>query len=131
MDSLPEDDPRRERLAEICRALPEAMAEPAGRHATFRVRKRTFAYYLDDHHGDGIVGLNCKVSRGENEALVAAAPDRFYMPAYLGPRGWIGYRLDAGTTDWTEVAELVTDSYLLIAPKRLAAVVEERIGPGP
>jgi hypothetical protein len=49
---------RRARLAEICLALPEATAE-GERHVGFRVHGRTFAYYLDDHHGDGRVALNC------------------------------------------------------------------------
>jgi hypothetical protein len=50
------------------------------------------------------------------------------MPAYVGPRGWVGLRLDRGRVDWKEVEELVTHSYQLIAPKRLAvtAHVEPR-----
>ncbi len=52
-----------------------------GGHANFRVRKRTFAYYLDDHHGDGVIGVVGKARPGENEALIASNPERFYMPA--------------------------------------------------
>jgi phosphoribosylglycinamide formyltransferase 1 len=55
--------------------------------------------------------------------LVAADPDRFYKPAYIGPRGWVGLRLDTGSVDWAGVADLVTDSYLVTAPRRLAAIV--------
>jgi hypothetical protein len=117
---------RLERLSGICLALPEAAREDSGRHAAFRVRRRTFAYWLDDHRGDeGIVGLVCKARWGEAEALVAAEPERFYTPAYLGPRGWVGLRLDRAEVDWTEVTDLVTESYLLVAPKRLAALVGE------
>jgi predicted DNA-binding protein (MmcQ/YjbR family) len=58
---------------------------------------------------------------------VSAEPERFYKPAYLGPRGWVGLRLDRGDVDWTEVVDLVTESYLLTAPKRLAS----RVGEGP
>ena len=121
---MPTDDPRLARLTEICLALPEATRDDSGRHAGFRVRGRTFAYYLDDHRGDeGIVGLVCKAHVGENEALIASDPERFYMPAYLGPKGWLGFRLDTDHVDWEEARELVTESYALVAPKRLAAQI--------
>ena len=113
-------DGRLARLMKICLALPEAIQEQAGRHATFLVRKSVFAYYLNDHHGDGIVSVCCKVLPGDNEALVAAHAEKFYLPAYIGPQGWVALRLDAGGLDWNEVAELVAGSYKLIAPKRLA-----------
>jgi hypothetical protein len=115
-------DGRLARLMKICLALPEAIQESAGRHATFLVRKEVFAYYLNDHHGDGIVSVCCKVLPGDNEALVAAQPAKFYLPAYIGPRGWVALRLDVGGLDWNEVAQLVVGSYKLIAPKRLAVL---------
>jgi predicted DNA-binding protein (MmcQ/YjbR family) len=124
MSSGPAEDPRLTRLAAICAALPEATREDSGRHAGFRVRRRTFAYFLDDHQGDGIVGLVCKAPWGEFDTLAASNPDRFYAPAYLAHRGWIGLRLDAGPIDWDEVEDLVTDSYLQVAPKKLAAQVQ-------
>jgi hypothetical protein len=111
-----------EHVSEICSGLPEATRELSGRHAVFKVRGKTFAYYLDDHHGDGMVGVVFKTPA--NEGLIAANPDRFYMPAYIGHRGWAGLRLDVGPIDWTEVSDFVTDSYLAIAPKRLAAQLE-------
>jgi predicted DNA-binding protein (MmcQ/YjbR family) len=93
------------------------------------VRKKTFAYYLDDHHGDGIVALSCKVLPHENAALVAASPARFYLPAYIGPRGWVALRLDVGDVDWDEVTELVAGSYMLVAPKRLASIAGKLVRP--
>jgi len=117
------EDPRLTRFTQICLALPESSREMMGRHAGFRVRKKIFAYFLDDHHGDGIVGITYKVLPGDNAALIAASPAKFYMPAYIGPRGWVGLRLDVGEIDWEEVEELVTHSYRLIAPKSLAASV--------
>jgi len=118
------EDARLTRLATICLALPEATRDIlGGRHAGFTVRKKTFCYFLDNHHGDGIVGLNCKVLPGDNTALITADPKKFYMPAYIGSRGWVGLRLDVGKVDWEEVEELVRHSYRLIAPKRLAASV--------
>jgi predicted DNA-binding protein (MmcQ/YjbR family) len=120
----PKEDARLARFTKICLALPEATRQMMGRHAGFYVRKKTFAYFLDDHHGDAIVGINCKVLPGDNTALIAADPRRFYMPAYVGSKGWVGLRLDTGKIDWEEVAELVTHSYRLVAPKRLAACVK-------
>src|ERR1035437_5259977 len=113
-------DGRLARLMKICLALPEAIQEPASRHATFLVREHVFAYYLNDYHGDGIVSVCCKVLPGDNEAPVAAQPAKFYLPAYIGPRGWVALRLDVSGLDWNEVVELVVGSYKLIAPKRLA-----------
>jgi hypothetical protein len=117
-------DHRLDRLTEICLALPETKREICGSHANFQVRKKTFAYYLDNHHGDGIVAVTCKVLPHDNTALIAADPVRFYMPAYIGPRGWVALRLDLGEIDWEEVTELVRGSYGLVAPKRLAVSVK-------
>jgi hypothetical protein len=111
-------------LTRICLALPEATRQDHGQHADFQVRGRKFAYYLVDHHGDGIVAVCCRAAPGVNEILIASDPGRYYMPSYIGPRGWVALRLDLDTIDWTEVAELVTDSYRLAAPKRLAALVD-------
>src|SRR5579863_5052761 len=114
------------RLTEICLALPEATREIKGEHASFLVRKKVFAYFLNDHHGDGIVSICGKALPGDNTALVASDPVRFYLPAYIGPRGWVGLRLDVGEVDWEEVQELVTGSYLQTAPRKLAALVKIR-----
>ena len=111
------------RLSKICLALPETSSYRQAEHAGFLVRKKVFAYFLNNHHGDGIIGFTCKVLPGENTALIAAQPERFYMPAYVGPRGWLGVRLDRGKVDWKEVAELVAISYRLVAPPKLAALV--------
>ncbi|HMD99848.1 MAG TPA: MmcQ/YjbR family DNA-binding protein [Terriglobia bacterium] len=118
------EDPRLARLTKISLALPGASRQCHGSHAAFLVRKRTFAYFLNDHHGDGIVAVACKAMPGDNTALAAAQPHRFYLPAYIGPRGWVALRLDVGNVDWDEVGELMMGSYRLVAPKRLAALVE-------
>jgi hypothetical protein len=117
------EDQRLTRLTTICLAMPETTRELMGKHAAFQVGKKKFAYFLDNHHGDGIVGITCKVLPGDNTTLIASGPTRFYMPAYVGPRGWVGLRLDVGEVDWEEVEELVTHSYRLVAPKRLASAV--------
>lgn len=118
------EDRRLVRLTKICLALPESTRERQGEHAAFRVRKKTFAYFLNDHHGDGIVAVTCKVLPGDNTALIAANPERFYLPAYIGTRGWVALRLDRGDIDWDEVSELVTGSYRMVSPKRLAAAAK-------
>lgn len=116
-------NPVLDRLTSLALALPEASRELSGSHASFRVRKKTFAYFLDNHHGDGIVAVTCKVLPGENSALAKAQPKRYYLPAYIGPRGWVALRLDLARIDWSEVRDLLLTSYVLTAPKRLAALV--------
>lgn len=122
------DDPRLAELSAVCLALPEVARTDMGAHAAFAVRKKKFAYFLNDHHGDGIVSVCTKALPGENSSLVAAHPRKFYLPAYVGPRGWVGLRLDRGKIDWDEVRDLVIASYLQVAPKRLASEVEAGLG---
>src|SRR5215831_11431439 len=114
------EDPRLSRLTQIALTLPETTRQIYGSHAQFLVRKKTFAYFLNNHHGDGIVAVTCKVLPGDNNALAEAQPERFYLPAYLASKGWVALRLDAGEIDWDEVRDLLLCSYSLIAPKRLA-----------
>jgi len=111
------------KLERLCLALPEASVERRGDYASFRVRKKVFAYFLDDHHGDGVVSLCWKAALGENEELAQADPKRFFIPAYIGHRGWAGLRLDVGRVDWREIGSLVRSSYSAVAPARLAARV--------
>jgi predicted DNA-binding protein (MmcQ/YjbR family) len=98
--------------------------ERSGSHATFRVRKKVFAYFLDNHHGDGIVSVCVKTELGENRDLARADPKTFYLPAYIGARGWVGYRLDQGSMDWNDVAAIVKSSYCQVAPKKLVAIAK-------
>jgi hypothetical protein len=108
------EDPRLTRLTGIALALLETTRKIHGSHAQFLV----FAYFLDNHHGDGIVAVTCKVLPGDNKALAEAKPRKFYLPAYIASKGWVALRLDVGKVDWNEVKELLIGSYLLIAPKR-------------
>jgi hypothetical protein len=117
------EDARLLRLSAICAGLPEVERAIHGRHADFRVRKKVFAYFLDDHHGDGVVSVCAKTELGENVDRVHADPVLYFLPAYIGPKGWVGMRLDVGTIDWRMVENLVKLSYCLAAPKRLAAAV--------
>ncbi|HWW28799.1 MAG TPA: MmcQ/YjbR family DNA-binding protein [Steroidobacteraceae bacterium] len=108
------------KLSQICLALPETVRRDSGDHADFRVRGKVFAYFLNNHHGDGIVAVCCKAALGENVDRASREPKRFYLPAYIGPRGWFGLRLDGAGIDWSEVRNLVELSFGLVAPKRLA-----------
>lgn len=115
---------RLEKLSATCLALPGVIRENMNSHAAFKVGKKVFVYYLNDHHGDGIVSFCCKVLPGDNERLIAASPRKFYMPAYIGPRGWVALRLDRSSVDWTEVKELVRGSYEQTAPKKLLRLLD-------
>ena len=121
------EDPRLTRITEIALSFPETTRELFGSHAQFLVRKKTFAYLLNNHHGDGIVGITGKALPGDNKALVQAQPRKFYLPAYIASRGWVALRLDVGKVDWEEVRELLLGSYLLVAPKRLADRMQDEI----
>lgn len=122
----PHEDPRRARVSAIALALPEATRELPGTHAKFVVRKKTFLYYLNDHHGDGIVSVAGKLPIAENRGRVESDPTRWYLPTYIGPRGWVGLRLDVGEIDWQEVEDLILGSYRLVAPKQLGKILARR-----
>ena len=116
---------RRKRLVEICRQLPEVEYESLGDgHISFRVRKKIFAYYLYDHHGDGVIAFCCKSSLNEQRRLTRDDPESFFVPAYLGARGWIAIRLDLDEVDWDTVSELARQAFQAIAPRKLAVMVE-------
>lgn len=106
-------------------ALPEA--EEAVSHGTpaFRIAGgKMFAYFRHDHHGNGITAVLVKTAGPEEQAmLIEADPDRYYRPAYLGPSGWIGIRLDGGEVDWAHVEERLMTSWRMVAPRKLAGLI--------
>ena len=120
----PSRQDRLDALTKICLALPETRREDKESHCAFLVGKKTFAYYLNNHHDDNIVSVCCKVLPGENQFLVQSDPGRFYLPAYIGSRGWIALRMDLATLNWSELKELIRGSYLQMAPKRLVALLK-------
>ncbi len=122
MSDRPTVDGHRQRVMDICLALPEAVTSSAtGQHLAFEVRGKKFAYFLVDHHGDGRVALVCKTAPGAHDGFIADAPARYFNPPYLGPRGWVGLDLDAPGVTWDEVTALIRTSYSLTAPKRLVS----------
>ena len=111
---------RRAHIVRVVESLPGAEIEERGQHLSFAVAGKRFAWYLDDHHGDGRIALSCKGEPGVNAVLADAQPGRFHIPKYVGPRGWIGLWLDLPDIDLEEVDRLVRTAYRLAAPKRLS-----------
>lgn len=107
-------------LRRICLALPEAREKEAWGDPTFRVRDKIFAM---EKRGDGRISVWLKAPEGSQTILVGADPERYFVPPYVGHKGWVGVRLDTDP-DWEQVTALVRRSYKLIAPKRLVAQIE-------
>ncbi len=109
-------------VRDVCLWLPEA--EEATSHGTssFKVRGKTFAYFLVNHHGDGRVALWITAASGMQESYVSADPERFFIPPYVGPRGWLGIHLNRGLP-WKRIAALVREAYEKVAPTALAQTV--------
>jgi len=106
-------------IRDIALGFPEAVEKETWGHPTFRVRDKIFVGYGTDD--DGHASLTMKAAPGEQAALLAEG-DPFFLPKYVGSRGWIGLRVD-DDTDWRMVAELVIDSYREIAPQSLSVSI--------
>lgn len=113
-----------ERLRSLCLALPETSERLSHGEPTWFIRdKKTFVMFADHHHDDRL-GCWLAAPPGSQEALVAAQPERFFVPPYVGHRGWLGIRFDVPGVDWDEVPELVVEAYRCVAPKRLVAELD-------
>jgi hypothetical protein len=113
-----------ERLREICLGLPETTERLSHGAPTFFVRgKRSFVMVMTNHHGDGRFAIWCAAPTGMQGMLVEADPERFFVPPYVGHRGWLGVRLDRGL-DWNELAGIVEDAYAEVAPPKLVAAAK-------
>jgi hypothetical protein len=108
-----------ERIRRICLALPEVSERLSHGAPTFFVRgKRAFVMVLTNHHGDGRHAIWCAAPDGLQRMLVEADPERFFVPPYVGHRGWLGVRLDRGL-DWDELTGIVEDAFVEVAPRAL------------
>jgi len=105
-------------------SFPGSTVEKTGDHLAFRVRKKIFAYYLFDHHEDGMIAFCCKSTLAELQRLIRDDPETFFKPPYVGPRGWVGVRIDLDNVDWDTVRELALRAYQETAPQKLAALAE-------
>ena len=110
------------RVRSICLRLPEAHEVKAWGEPTFRVRNKIFAMYgsAENHHGRGTPVIWCKATLFDQDQLIQADPKRFFVPPYVGSKGWVGVRLN-GRPNWSMIAELVQTAYRMTAPKRLLA----------
>jgi hypothetical protein len=112
------------RLRQLCLDLPETTERPSHGEPTWFVRdKKVFVMFADRHHDDR-VACWCAAPPGAAEALIAADPEHYFRPPYVGGRGWLGIYLDV-PLDWAEVRELVRDGYRVVAPRRLAAALDD------
>jgi predicted DNA-binding protein (MmcQ/YjbR family) len=120
MNALTIRPERLERLRRICLSLPEATEKVAWGDPTWRVRDRIFAMQKGNYEG-GRPSVWLKADRGDQSVLVDLDPERFFVPGYVGHKGWIGAYLDGNRVDWAMLAKLIEGSYRLIAPKSLVA----------
>ena len=113
-------------LRKICLALPETTERLSHGEPTWFVRgKKTFASYVNHHHNERLACV-CAAPPGAQQAMVASDPERFFVPPYVGGRGWLGVYLDLDEpVDWDEVTELVEDAYRMVAPKKLVQLLDE------
>jgi hypothetical protein len=117
-----------ERIRELCLGLPETSERLSHGAPTFFVRgKRAFVMVLTDHHGDGRFAIWCAAPEGMQALLVEADPERFFVPPYVGHRGWLGFRLDRAL-EADELAGIVEDAYAEVAPAALVAEAARRGG---
>jgi hypothetical protein len=116
------------KLRDICLALPETSERLSHGAPAFFVReKRAFVMVMTNHHGDGRFALWCAAPEGMQQVLVDADPERFFVPPYVGHRGWLGVRLD-GALHWDELAGIVEDAYAEVAPRRLVEAAQLKHG---
>ena len=107
-----------ERLRRTCLGLPETTERPSHGEPTWFVRdKKTFVMYANHHHDDRLA-FWCAAPEGAQRMLVEADPRRFFVPPYVGTRGWVGVRLDVDP-DWDEIERMVEAAYRVVAPLRL------------
>jgi hypothetical protein len=115
----------RDRLVGLSDGYPGIDVEDSHGHTGFLVRGKRMGWLLVDHHADGRLALWVKAPRGEQEGLVAADPERYFVPPYVGPSGWIGVNLDpASEPDWDEVHALIEQAWRMSATKRTIAAFD-------
>ena len=119
-------DPVLDRLREVCLGLPEAIEAMAWGAPTFRV-KTIFAMYSAVEHGEsgGRASVWIKAEATNQELLVRADPSRYFVPPYVGPRGWVGVYLDVDFSDWDALKELLWDGWRMSVPKKLLKLWDE------
>ena len=114
------------KIRELCLALPETSERLSHGAPTFFVRgKKAFLMVLTNHHGDGRFAIWCAAPAGMQAVLVETDPERFFVPPYVGHRGWLGVRLDRGL-DWDELEGIAEDAWAEAAPPSVVAAARSR-----
>lgn len=114
------------RIRRICLSFPETSERLSHGAPSFFVRDKTcFVNYMDHHHDDGRLALWCAAPEGMQHGLVIADPEHYFVPPYVGYRGWIGVRLDRGLA-WDAIERVIKDGYLAVAPKRVSPLPKGR-----
>ncbi len=108
------------RIRKLCLALAEAHEVEAWGEPTFRVRNKMFVTWASpgNHHGGGRPAIWCKAPPGTQSLMVAAEPDRYFVPPEVGKAGWVGVWVD-GKPDWGDIAEVIEEAWRLVAPRKL------------
>ena len=114
---LPDSEEQLGRLRRMCATLPETTEKLSHGEPTFFVRKRVYAMFDNNHHGDGHVAVWIPAAPGVQETLIATRPRIFFRPPYVGVRGWVGIELDRVDDD--ELAEHLAAAWRLVGPKKL------------
>ena len=113
-------------VREVCLSFPETEEVVSHGSPDFRVRGKTFASYVVNHHGDGRVALWLNAPSGSQDHYSKSEPRHFFVPPYVGPRGWLGVHLNKGIS-WQRVAALVRQAYEKVAPRALAESIGETV----
>ncbi len=112
-----------ERVRRVCMALPETVEKLSHGEPTFFVRKKVFAMFSNNHHSDGHVAVMIPTAIGIQAMLIESSPQKFYRPAYVGVRGWVGIELDRVTDE--ELKLHLHEAWRLIAPQKLLDAFDE------
>ena len=105
------------RVRRICAALPETIEKLSHGEPTFFVRKKVYVMFANNHHNDGHIAIWLPVPPGAQGALVQTWPSTFFVPPYVGGKGWVGIELDQIADE--DLADRIAQAWRLIAPKKL------------
>jgi phosphoribosylglycinamide formyltransferase-1 len=122
MASAAKQQVRLDKLVAFVESLPRTTVT-GERDLRFQVGKKTFGYYLNNHHGDGVLSICCKATFAEQAELVESDPRSYYIPPYIGPKGWVALRVDLPRFDWKAVKWLLSNAYRHQAPRKLAELI--------
>jgi hypothetical protein len=118
----PNKDAVVKRVRDACARLPQITERSSHGMPSFFINdKPCFMYVTDNHHNDGRFALWCAAPEGMQKMLVDAEPDRYFVPPYVGPSGWVGVRLDRDTP-WNQIDSIIENAYVAKAPPKLLAV---------